>query len=138
MSDASQPTPPYTQPGQPGQPAYPTAPYGAPAPHPSGGTLGRTALIIAAIGLALSVIISLISPLFYISPGRFVLADVIGAVQGFLVLVVSGVALVLGVIAIRRQAMPVLGGIAVGVAAAGIVGVLTGALTTLIIQLMLR
>lgn len=121
------PVPGYPVPGYPGT-GYPAAGYpaaGYPArPAASSKALGRTALIIALIAFAVGVLGSFLYPLLY---GAFSYSSgfsygIISGVTGFLVLVGSTVALILGLMAIRRPGSPVLAGIAIGIAASEIAG----------------
>ncbi|MDQ0645968.1 hypothetical protein QFZ53_000164 [Microbacterium natoriense] len=104
-------------------PGYPGTGYPA-RPAASGKALGRTALIIALIAFAVGVLGSFLYPLLY---GAFSYSSgfsygIISGVTGFLVLVGSTVALILGLMAIRRPGSPVLAGIAIGIAASEIAG----------------
>ena len=108
--------------GYPGT-GYPAAGYPA-RPAASSKALGRTALIIALIAFAVGVLGSFLYPLLY---GAFSYSSgfsygIISGVTGFLVLVGSTVALILGLMAIRRPGSPVLAGIAIGIAASEIAG----------------
>jgi len=112
----------YPVPGYPGT-GYPGTGYPA-RPAASGKALGRTALIIALIAFAVGVLGSFLYPLLY---GAFSYSSgfsygIISGVTGFLVLVGSTVALILGLMAIRRPGSPVLAGIAIGIAASEIAG----------------
>ncbi|WP_431075272.1 hypothetical protein [Microbacterium phyllosphaerae] len=116
----SQPGQPYTQPGQP---------YGAPgqpyAPGPSGrpGALGRTAFLIAVVGVAIGLLFQLVTPLMYMSFG-FGVVDFLSNLVNLLVLAVAATGLVLGLIALRRPAPHLLAAIAIGLAGSTVVGTL--------------
>lgn len=144
MSDPYQPAPqqpPYgAQPGahpvnaytQPGSP-YPQPPYGSGAAvdQAATGTLGRTAFIVAVVTGALGLVFTLITP-FLIVGARFGSGGfaLINTLQGLLGLALGAVALILGVIAARRRAQPVLAGIAIGVGALEVLSVLSGLMAT--------
>ncbi|WP_447913918.1 hypothetical protein [Microbacterium phyllosphaerae] len=130
----SQPGQPHTQPGQPysqpGQPhTQPGQPYGAPAqpytPARSGrpGALGRTAFLVAVVGVAIGLLFQLVTPLLYMSIG-FGVVDFLSNLVNLLVLAVAATGLVLGIIALRRPAPHLLAAIAVGVAGSTVVGTL--------------
>ncbi|MGJ0389744.1 hypothetical protein [Microbacterium sp. CGR1] len=136
--DPAQPGQPYSQPGQPysqpGQPysqpyAQPGQPYGAPAqPNAPGGAartgaLGRTAFLIAVIGVAIGLLFQLVTPLMYMSIG-FGVVDVLSNLVNLLVLAVAATGLVLGIIALRRPAPHLLAAIAIGLAGSTVVGTL--------------
>lgn len=123
----SQPGQPYSQPGQPY--IQPGQPYGAPAqpyaPGQSGrpGTLGRTAFLVAVVGVAIGLLFQLVTPLLYMSIG-FGVVDFLSNLVNLLVLAVAATGLVLGIIALRRPAPHLLAAIAVGVAGSTVVGTL--------------
>lgn len=119
--------PQYAQPGY-AQPAYSQPGYGA---APAGGTLGRTALIIAAVALATGVIFSLLTPALisgaYTNPWLFQTISSVRAIVGMLL---AAAGLILGILAVRRRSQPVLGGIAIGIGAAEILGTLAAFLSS--------
>lgn len=124
--------PGYAQPGyaQPGysQPGSAQAGYGA---APADGTLGRTALIIAAVALATGVVFSLLTPALisgaYTNPWLF---QTISAVRSVVAMLLAAAGLILGILAVRRRSQPVLGGIAIGIGAAEILGTLAAFLSS--------
>ncbi|MDQ0614854.1 hypothetical protein QF046_002495 [Microbacterium sp. W4I4] len=149
MSDPQQP--PYApQPDQPSTPYGQTA-YGQPA-QPSGyplgtgfstpgygsapaetSTLGRTAFIIAVIAAAIGLLFVLANP-FLIPSMRdgYAIYQIVSFGRSILGLALGALALILGIIAARRGAQPVLAGIAIGVGGVEVLGVVTSFLVTLI------
>ncbi|WP_341955681.1 hypothetical protein [Microbacterium sp. LWH13-1.2] len=133
---------PYTQPGQPyarpGQPyAQPGQPYARPG-HPDGvaaaayapgqatarrsGGLGRTALVVAVSAVAIGLLWQLVTPFMYASVGFGV--DLLSNLVNLVVMAGAGVALVLGIIALRRPAPHLLPAIAIGVGGSTVIGTL--------------
>lgn len=130
-----QPASPYGQPGQPsGYPAsigFSTPGYGA-APSASS-TLGRTAFIIAVITAALGLFFVLANPVLLPSMrGGYAVFQLLSAGRSLLGLVLGTLALILGIVAARRHAQPVLAGIAIGVGGVEVLGVLASFFVTLI------
>ena len=116
----SQPGQPHTQPGQPyGAPAQPNAPGGAARP----GALGRTAFLVAAVGVAIGLLFQLVTPFLYMSIG-FGVVDVFSNLVNLLVLALAATGLVLGLTALRRPAPHLLAAIAIGLAGSTVVGTL--------------
>lgn len=119
-------------------PGYPGAGYPAPArPAASGTALGRTALIVALIAFAIGLLGAFLYPLLY---GAFHFSyglsyGIISGISGFLVLAGSTVALILGLMAIRRPGSPVLAGIAIGIAASEIAGTVISWISSLFYSL---
>lgn len=114
----------------PSAPGYP-APYSAPAPARGGNPLGRTAFVIAVATFAINLIVSLARPLVYGGIGGYDFMLAVDNGIGFLSFFAYAVALVLGLIAVRRAAAQLLTGIAIGIAAAGAVGlIVTGVMMT--------
>lgn len=112
---------------QPPTAGHPGAGYPGHAPvrpAASGKGLGRTALIVALIAFAIGLLGAFLYPLVYgvFSDSYGLGYGIISGVTSFLVLIGSVVALILGLIAIRRPGSPVLAGIAVGIAASEIAG----------------
>lgn len=153
MSDPQQPpypprpgqsSSPFEQPGQPGVPAahaaasdHPVA-YGYTSPDDgasaaSTSTLGRTAFIVAVVMAAIGLLLVLANPFFLPSMrDGYALYQVIALGRSVLGLVLGALALILGIIAARRRAQPVLAGIAIGVGAVEVLGVLSSFLVTLV------
>ncbi len=143
MSEPSQPpVPPYAP--QPG-PAQPPAaqpygsppaaqpygsppaaqPYGSPAPRPAGAGngLGRTALLVAVITMAVTLLMSLMLPLVYRAADfDGMLLEMYSGAMGLIGIAGSVVALILGILALRRPGSPLLAGIAIGIAGSSILG----------------
>jgi hypothetical protein len=123
------PSQPYT--GQPnggqayaGQP-YPAQPYPdqqRPASSGSSG-LGRIAFLLAVISLGLGLLVTLSYPLMYRMMGDPSAIGVFGAVGNGLVLIIAVAGLVLGLMSVRRPGPQVLAGIAIGVTASQLVGI---------------
>lgn len=123
--------PQYPQrPAAPQQPPYAqAAPYGqAPA---SDNPLGRTAFLIAVILGAVSALSLLITPILY-STGDYGVADMLSTVVRVLVLLGSVVALVIGIIALRRPEPRLLAAIAVGIAGSLVLSRLVNLLSSLV------
>lgn len=106
----------------------PPHPYrtGAAATAPSTGTLGRTAFLVAivlvVVDLLFTVGTTIMVPLG--GPGIYSLYSVLHLVRGIIGILLAAAALVLGVMAARRGAQPVLAGIAIGVGAVHVLGIL--------------
>ncbi|WP_337001414.1 MULTISPECIES: hypothetical protein [unclassified Microbacterium] len=120
-------------------PAYPTAAQGYPvttqgtpvgyAPFApaapitrTGNPLGRVAFVIALVTLAVNLLSSLARPFFYTMSVGYEAIIVLDNVIGIISFFVYGIALVLGVIAVRRAGSQVLAGVAIGIAGAGMLG----------------
>ncbi|CAN7253907.1 hypothetical protein LJR044_003447 [Microbacterium foliorum] len=120
---------PYTQPGQPyarpGQPDVVAAAAYAPgqATARRSGGLGRTALVIAVGAVAIGLLWQLVTPFLYSSVG-FGVVDLLSNLVNLLVMAGAGVALVLGIIALRRPAPHLLPAIAIGVGGSTVIGTL--------------
>ncbi|MBO9625728.1 MAG: hypothetical protein J7484_05060 [Microbacterium sp.] len=121
----------------PGYPAqglgYPGQVYTPAAARPAG-SLGRTAFILALVGLGVGLLMTLLYPLMFntLGFGIYGLAGIVNFAFGFVVVAASVAALAIGLVAIRRQGPKILAGIAVGIAAAGITGTLVSWLTNLV------
>ncbi|MEN0024125.1 MAG: hypothetical protein AAGC61_12635 [Microbacterium sp.] len=136
-----QPGQPYGQPGQPyGQPAQPgvypgaSTPTGAPAS--TGGALGRVAFIVALASLAVGVLVAVGTPVLLRAVDFS--ASAYGAILGvgnLLVLIVAVVALILGIVAVRRPGQQILAGIAIGIAASEVLGILVAWVSSLALTL---
>lgn len=137
---AHQPSPPYPQ-----QPAPPSAQwassaqwgYGQPAaaqtPRTAAG-LGRVALILALAGLALSLISTIAYPVLYrlIGFGGSGALSTINGGLGFVQFALAVAALIVGLIAARRDGPKVFAGIAIGVGAAQTAAALLGVVSSLV------
>ena len=111
-------------PGQqyPGQ-RYPGQQYpGAPAKAPGSG-LGRLAFILALASLAVGFVVALAFPVIVRTLQDTYAIGLVIAMGNGLVLVVAIVALILGLMAVRRPGSPILAGIAIGIAATQIAGI---------------
>jgi len=149
MSDPQQPPVPPAgagapAPGQPyGHPSHsPYPPAAQPStgpwtPAPSGsGSLGRVAFIVALASLAVGLLVTLTFPLLIRALSYDASAiGLIGAVGNGLVLVIAIVALILGILAVRRPGQQILAGIALGIASAEIVGILVAWISNLLYSL---
>lgn len=135
MSEPQQPpaqpygTPPNAgqpYPGRPyaGQP-YPGQPYPAQQRPASSGSSGlsRVAFLLAVISLGIALLVTLSFPLMYRMMGDPSAIGVFGAVGNGLVLIVAVVGLILGLMSVRRPGPQVLAGIAIGVTASQLVGI---------------
>ena len=131
MSDPQQPPyapqpenagPPYAQPaGYPATIGFSTPGYGA-APVASS-TLGRTAFIVALITAALGVFFTLSTPVLITGmDGDHAIWHVLSTARAIVGLALGALALILGIIAARRGAQPVLAGIAIGVGGIEVLG----------------
>ena len=106
----------------PGQ-QYPGQQYpGAPAKAPGSG-LGRLAFILALASLAVGFVVALAFPVIVRTLQDTYAIGLVSAMGNGLVLVVAIVALILGLMAVRRPGSPILAGIAIGIAATQIAGI---------------
>lgn len=106
----------------PGQ-QYPGQQYrGAPSKAP-GSSLGRLAFILSLASLAIGFLVALAFPVIIRTFQDTYAIGLVSAVGNGLVLVVAIVALVLGLVAVRRPGSPIFAGIAIGVAATQIAGI---------------
>lgn len=133
------PVPPPAGHRQPGPPPFPATPpassvAGTQAPYdqaPASGAsalsgtnpLGRVAFILALAVLAIGVFISLSFPVL-LRGWDLTMVGVVSGIGNGLVLLVAIAALILGLISVRRAGPPVLAGIAIGISASAIVGIL--------------
>lgn len=117
----AQPHPGQAHPGQayPGQ-AYP----GQQHPVPSGAGLGRVAFLLSLVSLAIGLVVSLSYPLMFRMTSDPSAIGAFSAIGNGLVLVVAVVGLILGVMSVRRPGSQVLAGIAIGITAAQLVGII--------------
>lgn len=152
MSEPQQPpaqpygTPPQGQ-GQPASPQYsaqhysaqqnpaqqnPAQPYaGQPYPGSSssspastGAPLGRLAFIVALGSLGIALLVTIAYPVIIRTLADPSSIGAFGAIGNGLVLIVAIVALILGLMSVRRPGQQVLAGIAIGISAAQITGIL--------------
>lgn len=147
-----QPGSAYPQPGYPAQPAHGAQPtWGAQPGHvaqpgyvaqpaagqASSGSLGRIAFIIAVIAAVLGQFFTVMTPflLFGDGFGRS-LFSAVNVSRGLLGVVLGAAALILGIIAARRRAQPVLAGIAIGVGALEVIGVVVSMLANAVYPLL--
>lgn len=121
------PGPPYGAPQSPA-PAYPGS---AAAAQSRSGSLGRLAFILSLVALGIGLIVTLSFPLvvraMYDASG----IGAFGAIGNGLVLVVSVVALILGLMSMRRPGQQILAGIAIGISASAIAGIVMSWLSNL-------
>lgn len=135
MSDPQQP---YGTPPQQGQqqhagqqyagqqhlgPQHAGTPYPGQQPGSAAAPLGRFAFIIALVSLGVGFIVTLSYPLIIRALSASSAIGVFGAIGNGLVFVMAIAALVLGLMSVRRPGSQVLGGIAIGIAAAQITGI---------------
>ena len=124
MSDQTQPSSPplpHQQEHQPGQlPAYPAS---APSARRTGSSFGWIALIVGALLVLNGIAVPALLTLGIIDPcgANFALVTIL---QGVLTLALAATALVLGIVGIRRDASPVPGAIAIGIAGSTLATVL--------------
>ncbi|WP_295105629.1 hypothetical protein [uncultured Microbacterium sp.] len=127
---AGQPYPGQPHPGQPypgqqhaGQP-YAGQPYpGEQRPSQPGAGLGRTAFLLALVSLAIGLVVTLSYPLMFRMTGDPFAIGAFSAIGNGLVLVVAVVGLILGLMSVRRPGPKILAGIAIGVTASQLVGI---------------
>lgn len=120
---------PQYAPGAPA-PGYPSAPTA------SAGALGRVAFIVALVSLGIGLLVALSFP-FLIRAVDYSssLYGAVSAVGNGLVLLIAIAALILGIVAVRRPGQQVLAGIAIGIAASEILGILVSWLSNLALTL---
>lgn len=138
---AAQPyvTPPAGAYGTPPAGPYGTPPAGNEHPYPAppavGAATGRIAFILATASLVIGLVIALAIPaIVRISYDASLIGLATGVGNG-LVLVAAAVALVLGLIAVRRPGSQVLAGIAIGIAAAEVLGIVVSWMSNLLFAL---
>lgn len=117
-------------PAQPyaGQP-YPSAPPSSPAS--TGAPLGRLAFIVALGALGIALLVSIAYPVIIRTLADPSSIGAFGAIGNGLVLIVAIVALILGLMSVRRPGQQVLAGIAIGISAAQITGILVAWISNL-------
>ncbi|WP_353112950.1 hypothetical protein [Microbacterium sp.] len=129
MSDPQTPAP---QPGYPAYSAYSAPqplsgpPQARPAPAAPESPLGRIALIIVIVAVALSAALGITQQILILTTRNPLLFGGVGAVSSIANLVLFAPALILGILALRTPGRNIRAGIAVGVAAFGILQVLIG------------
>ncbi|WP_372968112.1 hypothetical protein [Microbacterium sp.] len=102
---------------------YPGQQYpGAPA-KAAGSGLGRLAFILALASLAVGFVVALAFPVIVRTLQDTYAIGLVSAMGNGLVLVVAIVTLILGLMAVRRPGSPILAGIAIGIAATQIAGI---------------
>ncbi|WP_153302261.1 MULTISPECIES: hypothetical protein [Microbacterium] len=128
-----------SQPPQPSQPdagqpyggqayaghPYPAQPYPEPQRAASSGSsgLGRLAFLLAVISLGIGLLVTLSFPLMYRMMGDPSAIGAFGAVGNGLVLIIAVVGLILGLMSVRRPGPQILAGIAIGVTASQLAGI---------------
>ncbi|MDT0157971.1 hypothetical protein Q9R19_10085 [Microbacterium sp. ARD32] len=123
----------YPQQGYPQQ-SYPQQGYAAPA---SAGSLGRTAFIIALVAAGIGLIFTLITPIVIMNlRGQYGLYETVSIARSLLGLVLGAIALILGLIAARRGAQPVLAGVAIGIGGIEVLSTVLGFVTNLMYGLL--
>ncbi|EZP29113.1 hypothetical protein E1I21_11175 [Microbacterium oleivorans] len=125
MSESVPPYPPQQQPGYP---------YGTPpAPAGAGRGLAITAVIIAAVPVLLGGIWPMITIQLYRMASDPALLGIANGFSAVFTCALALVALILGLVAVKRDAaVRLLGGIAIGLAAATVVGTVLGFLSSTI------
>ena len=109
---------PQSYPAAPGSAGFP--PSAAPSPRAAGDGLGRAALIVALVTLAIDLFLILARPFVYMSDRTYSIIGLIEGASGILTFLGYGAALVLGLIAARRPGPRLLAGIAIGISGAGL------------------
>lgn len=135
MSEPQQPpAQPYGTPPQYANSPYAGSPYPAQQPYPpqqhptrrpaSGDPgLGRIAFILAVISLGIGLLVTISYPLMYRMMGDPTAIGAFGAIGNGLVLILAAVGLILGLMSVRRPGSQILAGIAIGVTASQLVGI---------------
>lgn len=107
-----------------GQPPY-AQPYGQRPPTAAGGGLARIAFILALVGFGISTLYSLIYPFVFLAqPMDYEGLGVLGFVVSLLGFLAAAAALTLALLSLRRTDSRLLAGIAIGLGAAQVIGVL--------------
>lgn len=118
------------QPGQqyPGQQysaqPHPGSQHPAPTPSTSGASLGRVAFIVGLVTLGIELLRILSFPFLLRGVYDSFAIGLVSSVGSGIVLIAAVAAIVLGVIAVRRADRPILAGIAVGIGASALAGIL--------------
>ncbi|WP_431075273.1 hypothetical protein [Microbacterium phyllosphaerae] len=128
--DQGHPAPPaenrysaHPQPGQPyGGQQYPGSPPSSATS--AGAPLGRLAFIVALAALGIALLVTIAYPVIIRMLADPSSIGAFGAIGNGLVLIVAIVALILGLMSVRRPGQQVLAGIAIGISAAQITGIL--------------
>lgn len=123
-------------PGQPQQsapPQYPGQPFAAPGQPaaPAGSGLGRVAFILSLVALAIGLLVTFALPLIIRSIPEPAAIGLFSAVGNGLVLIVSIAALIVGLMSMRRPRQQILAGIAIGISASAIAGIVISWLSNL-------
>ncbi|RKN66769.1 hypothetical protein D7252_03615 [Microbacterium sp. CGR2] len=103
---------------------HPGYPVQTPAPRSGreGRGLGLIAVLIAGATFALNLLVSLLAPLLYSSAGGFETFNAVSGVVAVVSFLAYAAALVLGLLAVKRAGSPLLAGVAIGIAGAGLLG----------------
>ncbi|KQQ67300.1 hypothetical protein [Microbacterium sp. Leaf320] len=119
-------------------PAAPHAGSGVPgfappasSPAHTGAPLGRLALIVALAALGIGLIVTISYPVMIRTLADPSSIGVFGTIGSGLVLVVSVAALILGLMSVRRPNQQVLAGIAIGISAGQIIGIVVSWMSNL-------
>lgn len=130
QSHPGQPHPGQPHPAQshPGSGGYPSS---APSRASSGTPVGRIALIVALAALLIGLIVTISYPVMIRTLADPSSIGVFGTIGSGLVLVVSIVALILGLMSVRRPDQQVLAGIAIGISAGQILGIVVSWMSNL-------
>ncbi|KQR40273.1 hypothetical protein [Microbacterium sp. Leaf159] len=113
-------------PQNPAQP-YARQPYpgsSSSSPASTGASLGRLAFIVALGALGIALLVTIAYPVIIRTLADPSSIGAFGAIGNGLVLIVAIVALILGLMSVRRPGQQVLAGIAIGISAAQITGIL--------------
>lgn len=123
QQNPAQQNPAPQNPAQPyaGQP-YPGSSSSSPAS--TGAPLGRLAFIVALGALGIALLVTIAYPVIIRTLADPSSIGAFGAIGNGLVLIVAIVALILGLMSVRRPGQQVLAGIAIGISAAQITGIL--------------
>lgn len=121
----------------PAAPAGASTPFPAPAPPASSlsGAPGRLAFVVALAALAIGLLTTLAFPLIVRTIDDTSAIGLLAGVANGLVLIAAVVALIIGLIAVKRPGAQVLAGIAIGIAAAEILGILVSWMSNLLFAL---
>lgn len=129
------PASPQAYPTAPPSPqAYPMAPSVAPVPARESNPLGRAAFLIAVVTFAINLFGSIARPFVYSGIGGYEFMVAFDSGIGILSFFVYGVALVLGLIALRRAGSKLLTGMAIGIAGVGAIGFVVNSIAITLLQ----
>lgn len=118
----------------PGAHSDPHSGSGHPAPA-SGGSLGRVAFIIALVALGIGLLITLSFPVTVRLLSDTSAIGAFSAIGNLIVLVAAVVALILGLMSVRRPGQQILAGIAIGISASAIAGIVMSWISNLVLAL---